>query len=212
MSQLPLALLAAAPLAASPPSRNPLAATLLAATPLAATPLAASPPSGTGCPRSRTVPQRPGRGAGNPHGRRSLRERNTSGAVTAEFAVALPAVLMLLAMLLAGSAAGITQLRLEEAARAGARALARGDEPPAVEGMVRKLAGATASSAVVADGEWLSVTVSDRVAGPFGTVVPWTLTARAEARGETAESVLSPPGIIPAAFGTWADSSAKGHA
>ena len=187
MSQLPLALLAAAP-------------------------LAASPPSGTGCPRSRTVPQGPGRGAGNPHGRRSLRERNTSGAVTAEFAVALPAVLMLLAMLLAGSAAGITQLRLEEAARAGARALARGDEPPAVEGMVRKLAGATASSAVVADGEWLSVTVSDRVAGPFGTVVPWTLTARAEARGETAESVSFPPNTIPAVSGPWHVYSPKGHA
>jgi Flp pilus assembly protein TadG len=44
------------------------------------------------------------------------------GAVTAEFAVALPAVLLLLGMLLAGSAAGLTQLRLEEAARAGARA------------------------------------------------------------------------------------------
>lgn len=202
MSPLPQAQLAAATLAAAP----------LPQALLAAAPLAAAPPSGTGCHGSRTVPQRPGRGAGNPHGRRNLRERNTSGAVTAEFAVALPAVLMLLAMLLAGSAAGITQLRLEEAARAGARALARGEEPPAVEGMVRKLAGATASSAVVADGEWLSVTVSDRVAGPFGTVVPWTLTARADARGETAESVLFPPDIIPAASGSWAASSAKGHA
>ncbi len=113
--------------------------------------------------------------------------RNSRGAVTAEFAVALPAVLLLLAMLLAGSAAGITQLRLEEAARAGARALARGERTPAaVDGIVRKLAGGSATSAVVADGEWLSVTVSDRVAGPLGTVVPWTLTARAEARGETA--------------------------
>jgi hypothetical protein len=120
--------------------------------------------------------------------------------------------MLLLAMLLAGSAAGITQLRLEEAARAGARALARGEEPPAVEGMVRKLAGATASSAVVADGEWLSVTVSDRVAGPFGTVVPWTLTARAEARGETAESASFPPNAIPAVSGPWHDSSPKGHA
>ena len=232
MSRLPLAPLAASPLAAAslaavalaavPLAASPLATASLAAVALAAVPLppdpplpaplTAIPPSRTGCPRSRTVPQGPGRGAGNPHGRRSLRARNTNGAVTAEFAVALPAVLMLLAMLLAGSAAGITQLRLEEAARAGARALARGEGPPAVEGMVRKLAGATASSAVVADGEWLSVTVSDRVAGPFGTVVPWTLTARAEARGETAESVLSPQGIIPAASGTWADSSAKGQA
>lgn len=116
------------------------------------------------------------------------RSTNSCGAVTAEFAVALPAVVMLLAMLLAGSAAGVTQLRLEEAARAGARALARGEEPASVDGIVRKLAGASVSSVVVPDGEWLSVTVSDRVAGPFGTVVPWMLSAKAEARGEKAES------------------------
>jgi Flp pilus assembly protein TadG len=133
-----------------------------------------------------SMPQTPSSAARK--SRDDTRTTNSCGAVTAEFAVALPAVLMLLAMLLAGSAAGVTQLRLEEAARAGARALARGEEPSAVDGIVRKLAGASASSVVVPDGEWLSVTVSDRVAGPFGTVVPWTLSAKAEARGETAES------------------------
>ena len=178
--------------------------------PLPQTPLAAAPPSGAGCSGNRTVQQRSDRGAGKLHGQGSAGERNTSGAVTAEFAVALPAVLLLLAMLLAVSAAGITQLRLEEAARAGARALARGEAPSAVEGMVRKLAGATASSAVVADGEWLGVTVSDRVAGPFGTVVPWTLTARAEARGETAESASFQPHVTPAVSGP-GDCSAKRH-
>ena len=38
------------------------------------------------------------------------RKADSRGAVTAEFAVALPAVLLLLALLLAGSAAGVTQL------------------------------------------------------------------------------------------------------
>jgi hypothetical protein len=106
---------------------------------------------------------------------------------------------MLLAMLLAGSAAGITQLRLEEAARAGARALARGEDPGSVGGIVRKLAGASASSVVATDGEWQSVTVSDRLAGPFGNVVPWTLTAKSEARREAAESLRVPahfPGLV----------------
>lgn len=131
------------------------------------------------------------RGAGSGHG-------NSRGAVTAEFAVALPAVLLLLAMLLAGSAAGITQLRLEDAARAGARALARGEDPAAVNGIVRKLAGPSASSAVVPGGEWMSVTVSDRAAGPLGRMVPWTLTARAEARSETASSA-PPAGKVQAA-------------
>ncbi len=111
------------------------------------------------------------------------------GAVTAEFAVALPAVLLLLAMLLAGVAAGITQLRLEEAARAGARALARGENAAAVEGIVRTLAGASATTAVAADGEWLIVTVADKAGGPLGSTVPWTLSARASTRSETASAL-----------------------
>lgn len=112
--------------------------------------------------------------------------RTARGAVTAEFAVALPAVVALLALLLAGAAAGVTQLRIEEGARAGARALARGEDPAAVERTVRTLAGGTASASVAADGEWLSVTVTDRVGGPLGTSIPWTLTAQASTRSETA--------------------------
>lgn len=110
---------------------------------------------------------------------------NARGAVTAEFAVALPAVLLLLALLLAGAAAGVTQLRLEEAARAGARALARGEDPAAVQGIVRTLAGTSATASVAADGEWLSVTVADNLGGPLAATVPWTLTARATTRSET---------------------------
>lgn len=106
------------------------------------------------------------------------------GAVTAEFAVALPAVLALLAMLLAGAAAGMTQLRIEEGARAGARALARGEDPGAVERTVRTLAGGSAAASIAADGEWFSITVTDHVSGPLGASIPWTLTARASTRSE----------------------------
>jgi len=116
----------------------------------------------------------------------SDRAAKALGAVTAEFAVALPAVLALLAMLLAGAAAGMTQLRIEEGARAGARALARGDDPAAVERTVRTLAGASAAASVSADGEWLSITVTDKVSGPLGSSIPLTLTARASTRSETA--------------------------
>ncbi|HSU46848.1 MAG TPA: TadE family type IV pilus minor pilin [Arthrobacter sp.] len=111
---------------------------------------------------------------------------NARGAVTAEFAVALPAVLALLAMLLAGAAAGMTQLRIEEGARAGARALARGDDPAAVERTVRTLAGGSAAASVAADGGWFSITVTDRVPGPLGSSIPWTLTARSSTRSEMA--------------------------
>lgn len=115
-----------------------------------------------------------------------LRTKGSRGAVTAEFAVTLPAVLLLLAMLLAGASAGVTQLRLEEGARAGARALARGDDSATVEGIVRTISGGSASAAVSADGEWLNVTVTDRVSGPLGSSIPWLLTARATTRSETA--------------------------
>ncbi|MDQ1054751.1 hypothetical protein QE394_002679 [Arthrobacter sp. SORGH_AS 212] len=54
----------------------------------------------------------------------------------------------LLAMLLAGAAAGVTQLRIEEGARSGARALARGEDPATVEQTVRTLAGGTAAATV----------------------------------------------------------------
>ncbi len=122
-----------------------------------------------------------GRGPGNAH-----------GAVTAEFAVALPAVLLLLALLLAGASAGVTQLRLEEAARAGARALARGEDPAAVQGIVRTLAGTSATASVAAEGEWLSVTVAAGVGGPLGATVPWTLTAKATTRSETPSAAATP--------------------
>jgi Flp pilus assembly protein TadG len=122
---------------------------------------------------------------------------NARGAVTAEFAVALPAVLLLLALLLAGVAGGVTQLRLEEAARAGARALARGEAPAAVEGIVRTLAGTSATASVAADGEWLSVTVADRVGGPFGATVPWTLKAKATTRSETPAAEGVPQYMVP---------------
>ena len=126
-------------------------------------------------------------GNGGGHGGRALNAVvKARGAVTAEFAVALPAVLALLAMLLAGAAAGMTQLRIEEGARAGARALARGDDPAAVERTVRTLAGGSAAASVSADGGWFSITVTDRVSGPLGSAIPWTLTARATTRSETA--------------------------
>ncbi|MFF2030114.1 TadE family type IV pilus minor pilin [Arthrobacter sp. NPDC058192] len=106
------------------------------------------------------------------------------GAVTAEFAVALPSVVLLLALVLAGSAAGVTQIRIEEAARGGARALARGAPTAEVDAIVHRLGGEAAGSTVALDGEWRGVTVSSRVPGPVGSLIPWTLNASAWARAE----------------------------
>ncbi|MEE2522266.1 TadE family type IV pilus minor pilin [Pseudarthrobacter sp. J75] len=127
------------------------------------------------------------------------RAPGSRGAVTAEFAVVLPAVLFLLALLLAGAAAGVTQLRLEGAARSGARELARGEDAGTVTETVRSLAGATAVAAVSSDGGWSTVTVSDRAGGLLGGMVPWTLSATATARTEAAAL----PAAIPAALLGW---------
>ncbi|BAS10806.1 hypothetical protein AHiyo4_42280 [Arthrobacter sp. Hiyo4] len=88
--------------------------------------------------------------------------------MTAEFAVALPAVLLLLALLLAGASAGVTQLRLEEAARAGARALARGEDAAAVQGIVRTLAGTSATASVGTEGECSALRWPTLWAGRWG--------------------------------------------
>ncbi|UXM90966.1 TadE family type IV pilus minor pilin [Paenarthrobacter sp. JL.01a] len=117
--------------------------------------------------------------------RRAALAGGERGAVTAEFAVALPAVvLLLLAFLLAGGAAGITQLRLEEAARAGARASARGESAAVVQGTVTRLAGEGAGASLTNDGGWLTVTASSPVGGAMGSLIPWRLTASASARAE----------------------------
>jgi hypothetical protein len=55
----------------------------------------------------------------------------TDGFVTAEAAVALPVLVLLTAVLVAGIGAAAAQIRCVDAAQAGARALARG-EPGAV--------------------------------------------------------------------------------
>ncbi|MCU1511347.1 MAG: pilus assembly protein TadE [Arthrobacter sp.] len=159
---------------------------------------------GTAAAPGRPFPpqRRASRGAGSPPADGRLQPRpgaaggSGHGAITAEFAVALPAVILLLAMVLAGSAAGVTQLRFEEAARAGARALARGDSPAAIDGIVRRLAGEASGTAVTSEGDWSSVTVSGRVQGAVGSLVPWTLSARAWARRESARAA-APVRVVP---------------
>ena len=147
------------------------------------------------------------RAPGSVCGRASPPTAECRGAVTAEFAVALPSVVLLLSLLLAGSAAGVTQLRVEEAARGGARAVARGAAAGEVGEIVRRLAGDTADSEVTHDGEWHRVTVSCRVPGAVGSLVPWALSAsawaRAEAPGAAQRPGLDEPGLKGVSRSLW---------
>lgn len=100
--------------------------------------------------------------------------------MTAELAIALPAVVLLLVVGLVASSAAITQLRCTDAARAGARAAALGADLATVSGTARTLAGPEAVVSVRREGAWTVV----QVRRPVG-VRGWfagPLVAAAEAR------------------------------
>jgi Flp pilus assembly protein TadG len=99
--------------------------------------------------------------------------------VTAETAVVLPVLLLVLV----GSVAALTvvagQLQCVDAAREGARAAARGEDAAVVMAIVGRAAPAGAGGSVSTGGEEVRVTVSARIA-PLGPV-PLRITVSAEA-------------------------------
>ena len=90
------------------------------------------------------------------------------GSVTAELAVGLVGVVMLLGLVLLLTAAATAQLRCTEAARAAARAAALGEEDAEVVEVARRSAGDAARVDVVRAAGWVTVTVGCAVAGDVG--------------------------------------------
>ncbi|MEO6531816.1 MAG: TadE family type IV pilus minor pilin [Specibacter sp.] len=150
--------------------------------------------------RARPRRARPGRGA---------RLAGTRGSVTAETAVVLPAITALLALLLLGVSAGMLQLRLEEGARSGARALARGDSAVLVLDLVSRVAGDNVSVSLDSSGGYATVTVQGKVDGVLAALVPWTQSARASARVETAAAMSWTQGAVGAAYPRWTGTGAS---
>jgi hypothetical protein len=113
--------------------------------------------------------------------------RRDLGMVTAELAVALPAVVLVLAICLAGVSAGIDQIRCVDAARLGARAAARGDTAGASRAAALTAAppGAVVTIAAAGgQGDGVVTVLVEARAGGWGGVLPsWSL--RAEATGPT---------------------------
>ncbi|MFC5908210.1 TadE family type IV pilus minor pilin [Streptacidiphilus monticola] len=109
-----------------------------------------------------------------------------AGYATAELAVVLPALVLLLGVLLWGAVAGAAQLRCVDAAREGARAAARGDPEPAVQAAVRAAAPPGARVVVSWSGDLVRVAVTARSAGPggFGRALSVGVGATAVARVE----------------------------
>lgn len=133
-------------------------------------------------------PRDSGAGKGAPAGTGGVwetggRRRRERGAVTAEMAVGLPALTVLLAALLTGAAAGVTQLRVQEAARTAAREVMRGQDEQAV-GAARRVAGQEAAVELQEAGGWVQVEVSAGLDAPLLRWLPVTLRASATAPAE----------------------------
>jgi hypothetical protein len=79
--------------------------------------------------------------------------------VTAELAAAMPVVAGLTVLSVGAIGIGIDQIRCVDAARIGARALARGDPPGAVTAAARSAAPSGASVSLGGDGQLVTVTV-----------------------------------------------------
>lgn len=99
---------------------------------------------------------------------RQWRSREERGAVTAELALGLPLVLAVTVGLVWLLAAASAQIRVVDAARESARAVARGDSELAARAVASKIAPSGATIQVVVDGGRVAVTASAAVDGPGG--------------------------------------------
>ncbi|UOY00038.1 TadE family type IV pilus minor pilin [Blastococcus sp. PRF04-17] len=113
------------------------------------------------------------------------RLRREHGMVTAETAVVLPVLLLVLAGAVAAVVLVAAHLACVDAAREGARAAARGEDVAVVRGIVGRAAPGGADCGVTSDGDEVRVTVTARVA-PLGPV-PLRVTVSA-----TAVALLEP--------------------
>lgn len=128
-----------------------------------------------------------GRGIGAARASRERSELLQQGSVTAEVAVVLPVLVFLLALLIGTAHVGATQLRLEEAARAGARELMRGESSESVQETVQRLAGTATSARIVSGAGWTTVEVRARVDGPLVDLLDIELHASASGKREHRE-------------------------
>ena len=116
------------------------------------------------------------------------------GVITAEFAVALPAVTVVLALCLGVASTGVAQLKVEESARTAARAAARGDSEAQIRSAVSRIDPAqSVQISVSPDGavdagegraRQVHVRVSRLAPGVIGSATGWVLRADAHARVE----------------------------
>ncbi|MCK6096129.1 hypothetical protein KZX06_09325 [Micrococcus sp. EYE_162] len=103
------------------------------------------------------------------------------GAVTAEYAALLPAVVLILVAVVLAGAASVQQVRNGDAAASAARLLARGDDVGEARRTVERMAGEEARLAHEEGDGWVTVTVSHPGPGPLGWIEPIALEVGAAA-------------------------------
>lgn len=109
-------------------------------------------------------------------------ERGERGAVTAEFATAMPAVILVLAFCLAGGQFASQQLRVQDAASSAARAASRGESAATVTWQVQQLVpGASVSRSDRGGLVCVTVALPAALPGPASAI---TLTASSCALAE----------------------------
>jgi len=105
--------------------------------------------------------------------------------VTAEAAAVLPLIAVVAILLVWVVSVGVVQVRVVDAARDAARALARGDTDRAAAAAARRTAGGPVSVDIRRRDGLVSVTVSRRATAPGWLIVPMpTVTIRSEAHVE----------------------------
>ena len=96
------------------------------------------------------------------------RRRDQRGAATAELALGIPLLVALTAGLVWMLALGVAQVRVIDASREAARAVARGDDVTAAESAALRIAPDDARVRIDLDDGQVVVTTTARVVGPGG--------------------------------------------
>ncbi|WP_265520326.1 TadE family type IV pilus minor pilin [Oerskovia flava] len=104
--------------------------------------------------------------------------------MTAELALALPAVVLVLVAVLTLAAAASAQMRSADAARVGARSAAIGEDDAAVRSAALHVAGDGAQVVVVRGDPWVEVQVTTPVVGGWLSGAPLRASGAAVARVE----------------------------
>ena len=86
--------------------------------------------------------------------------RDDRGAATAEFAMLMPALVLLIALITGAGTIGLSQLRAHDAARAAAREAARGEPERTVRHEATEKAGDGSTVAVRHEGGYTTVEVT----------------------------------------------------